>query len=107
MEEQQSAKKEEQPFYPDMLWEGYMYLAFFVFFCIYLIPNTPRSWSFGRYYPIAMITYGAAGVLVGRIAYIVTRKMPWWVKTAIVGILYALVIYYLLTHVHKFSVQPV
>lgn len=105
MENQQPVQNEEQEFKPDMLWEGYIYLAFFVFFCIFLIPNTPKSWSFDRYYPIALITYGAVGIFTGRVAYLITRNMPGWVKAAMVGVLYSLVIYYLVTHIEKFSVH--
>lgn len=105
MEDQQQVQNDQQEFHPDLLWEGFIYLAFFTFFCIYLIPNTPKAWSFDRYYPVAMITYGLAGMLTGRVVYVITRKTPWWVKTAIVGVLYAFVIYYLVTHVDRFSIH--
>jgi len=103
MENQQPQQAEEQSFEPNMLWEGFFYLAFFIFFCIFLIPNTPKAWSFDRYYPIAMITYGTAGIFTGRVAYLITRKMPGWVKTGIMVVLYTLVIYYLVSHYEKFS----
>lgn len=104
MENQKPVQAQEQEYRPEMLWEGFFYLAFFIFFCIYLIPNTPKSWSFDRYYPVAMLSYGTVGVLTGRLAYVVTRRMPAWFKIAIMVVLYTLVVYYLITHYEKFAI---
>jgi branched-subunit amino acid ABC-type transport system permease component len=95
---------EEQEYTPNMFWEGFFYLTFFIFANIVLIPYTPKSWSFGRYYPVAMIIYGAAGLAAGMIAYRLLKNAPNWVKATIVSILYAIIIFYLVDNIERFTI---
>lgn len=95
---------EEQPYNPNMFWQGFYYLSFFVFFCIVLIPNTPKSLSFDRYYPLALISYGLVGLACGMLAYRIMRNTAAWMKFAVVAILYIFLLYYLIDNLHKFAI---
>lgn len=103
MEDKQEELQEEQPFHPNMFWEGFIYLSFFVFFCIVLIPYTPKSLSFDRYYPLALITYGVVGLICGVFAYKLLKNAASWMKFAVVAVLYAIMIYYLIDNMHHFA----
>jgi len=103
MENNQPELKEEQPFHPNMFWEGFFYLSFFVFFCIVLIPYTPKALSFDRYYPLALITYGIVGLISGAIAYKLLKNAASWVKFVVMAILYIVMIYYLIDNMHHFA----
>ncbi len=103
MENKQPEPQEEQVFQPNMFWEGFYYLTFFVFFCIVLIPYTPKALSFDRYYPLALITYGIVGLIFGAIAFKFLKNAPSWLKFTVVAILYAILIYYLVDNMHQFA----
>ena len=103
MENNQPIQEQQEAFEPNMFWEGFFYLSFFIFTNIVLIPYTPKSWSFGRYYPIALITYGAVGVVAGLITFRIVKNAPNWVKFGIMAILYIIMLAYLLTNVHRFT----
>lgn len=104
MEKFDPAQEQEQPFQPNMFWEGFYYLSFFVFFIIVLIPYAPKSITFDQYYPIAMIPFGIAGFLCGAITFRILKNTSSKVKFAVMAILYAVLIYYLLTNIQNFSV---
>jgi uncharacterized membrane protein len=89
---------------PNMFWEGFYYLSFFIFFIIFLIPYAPKTITFDGNYKIAMIPFGIAGVLTGRVAFLLTRNMPSWVKVALMAVVYACLLYYLFTNVGRFTV---
>ncbi len=103
MEDQRPVEQDNQPYEPNMFWEGFYYLSFFIFFNIVLIPYTPKSWSFDRYYPIALITYGFAGVLCGIFAFRLVKNAPGWLKFAIMAVLYGIMLFYLFDNVHRFT----
>ena len=44
MEQLEQNKPQEQEYQPNMFWEGFFYLTFFIFANIVLIPYTPKSW---------------------------------------------------------------
>jgi len=104
MEPKHQDEEKEQEYTPNMFWQGFFYLSFFIFANIVLIPYTPKSWSFGRYYPVAMIFYGGAGLLLGMIAYRLLKDAPGWVKTVIVTTLYAIILYYLMDNIERFTI---
>lgn len=104
MDNNQPKIQEEQKFQPNMFWEGFYYLTFFVFFCIVLIPYTPKALSFDRYYPLALITYGLVGLICGVIAYKILKNAPSWLKFAVVAVLYIVMIYYLIDNMHHFAI---
>lgn len=92
-----------KPYEPNMFWEGYFYLAFFILFNVVVIPNMPKQYTFDRNYPIAMLFYGFAGVLTGIFIFRIVRKMPGYVKFAIIALVYLCIILFLFTHVQNFS----
>lgn len=104
METKHTEPQEEQSFQPNMFWEGFYYLSFFVFFCIVLIPYTPKALSFDRYYPLALITYGLAGLICGAVAFRILKNAPPWMKFSVVAILYIILIYYLIDNMHHFAI---
>ncbi len=104
MENNQPPVTNEQPYIPNMFWEGFYYLSFFTFFIIFLIPYAPEKITFDDNYKIAMIPFGLAGVLTGRIAYLLTRNMPSWVKVTLMAVVYACLLYYLFTNTSRFTV---
>ena len=104
MEQLEQNKPQEQEYQPNMFWEGFFYLTFFIFANIVLIPYTPKSWSFGRFYPIAMITYGLAGLLTGMIMFRLLKNAPNWLKFAVVAVLYAIILYYLVDNIERFMI---
>ncbi len=86
------------------MWDGMYYLSFFIFFILVVIPNLPKALTLNAYYPIAMVIYGALGVFIGIGVYNVIRKAPDAVKWSILIVLYAAVLFQLLTHVDRFMV---
>lgn len=86
------------------LWEGIYYLSFFVFFNLFILPLVPKQYSLNHNFSVAGILYGFAGCIAGIVIYRVVRDMPVWVKSGIIFIVYALVLYQLITHADSFTV---
>lgn len=88
-----------------MFWEGFFYIGFYIFFIMVLIPYLPKSLSFNRYYPVAMVTFGLPGILCGILTYRIVKNMPEWVKITIMGGIFLTIIFYLVTHFDRFTIH--
>lgn len=86
------------------MWEGMYYLSFFIFATLVVIPNLGKDLTFGYYYPIAMIIYGAVGVFIGIGVYRLVRNTPLIIRWGIIIAIYVLVFYQLITHVDRFTI---
>ncbi len=89
---------------PNLFWEGFYFLTFFIFFNIVLIPYAPKSLTFDQYYPVAMIFFGGTGLLVGRGCYLVMKNWPEWTKFTLHAVLYLIILYYLIDNIEKFTI---
>jgi hypothetical protein len=107
MEPVQQQEEQSQEYHPNMFWGGFFYLTFFIFFNIVLIPYTPKKLSFltfDGYYPVAMIIYGLAGLFTGMLMFKLLKNAPNWVKLALVSVLYAIILYYLVDNIERFQI---
>jgi len=107
MEPTHQHEQEEQEYHPNMFWEGFFYLSFFIFANIVLIPYTPKKLSFlsfNGYYPLAMITYGLGGLFAGMLVFRLVKNAPSWVKFTIVAVIYATILYYLVDNIERFMI---
>lgn len=89
---------------PNMFWEGFYFLSFFIFFNIVLIPYAPKSLTFNQYYPIAMIIFGGAGLITGRVCYLIMKNWPQWTKFSLHVVLYGIILFYLVENIQKFTI---
>ena len=51
-----------------------------------------------------MITYGLAGLLTGMIMFRLLKNAPNWLKFAVVAVLYAIILYYLVDNIERFMI---
>ncbi|HAE13733.1 MAG: hypothetical protein H6548_10260 [Chitinophagales bacterium] len=93
----------QRPDWSDM-WEGLYYLSFFIFATLVVIPNLGKTLTFGYDFRIAMIPYGTIGVFAGMGVYRLVRNAPVWLKMGIILLIYAAVMYQLITHVDRFTI---
>lgn len=96
--------QQEQQSNPNMFWEGFYLVSFFIFFIIVLIPAAPKSVTFDRNYDISMITFGLAGLAIGRLAFLVMRNWPEWIKFVLHVGIYGSIMWYLIQNVDKFTI---
>ena len=89
---------------PNLFWEGFFYLSFFVFFDIVVIPYAPKSITFDQYYPLAMILVGGAGQFIGMLAFRIMKNWPSIIKFALFVVMYGIILWYLIENIQKFTV---
>jgi hypothetical protein len=94
----------EQKNDPNMFWEGFYLVSFFIFFIIVGIPAAPKSVTFDGNYDISMITFGLAGLAIGRLSFLIMRNWPEWIKFALHVGIYGSILWYLVNNIDKFTI---
>lgn len=102
--EQSADKAPESRHDPNLFWEGFYFLSFFIFFNVVLIPYAPKSLTLNQYYPVAMLFFGGTGLLVGRGAYLLMKRWPEWTKFLLHCVIYGIILVYLVANIQKFTV---
>lgn len=104
MEPLSNQQDQQQQHNPNLFWEGFFYLSFFVFFDIVVIPYAPKSITFDQYYPLAMVIVGGAGLFVGMLAFRVMKNWPNFIKAGLFVVMYGIILWYLIENINKFTV---
>ncbi|MBC8172287.1 MAG: hypothetical protein H7X71_00150 [Chitinophagales bacterium] len=86
------------------LWEGFIYLSFFIFANLFVLPNMPEQVRF-HYYPVEMLIYGTIGIFSGIAVYRIVKDSAEWLKITIVSVLYGLILIRLIIHWELFTVM--
>jgi hypothetical protein len=93
----------EQKNEPVNFWGPFIYMAFFIFFNLVLLPNAPKKIRMNNY-DIEIILYGMAGIFTGILVYRIIRNTPSWFKFILVAVLYGIILVRLITHWKIFTV---
>jgi hypothetical protein len=88
---------------PVQFWGPFIYLAFFIFFNLVLLPEAPAKIRM-RNYDIEMIVYGAAGIFTGMLIYRIIKNTPTWVKLLLVCAVYGIILIRLIDEWRIFTV---
>lgn len=88
----------------NMFWEGFYLISFFIFFIIVLVPAAPKSLTFDQNYDVSMITFGLAGLGIGRLSFLIMRYWPQWTKFVLHVGIYGAILWYLVENVNKFTI---
>ncbi len=85
------------------LWEGFIYLSFWIFANLFVLPNMPKTLTLNYYYPVSLIIYGTIGVFTGILVFRVIKDNSNLIKIAMLSIMYGLILYQLITHFEAFT----
>lgn len=88
---------------PIEFWGPFIYLTFFIFFNLVLLPNANPAIRLNNY-DIEIIIYGAVGIFVGIFVYRLIKNTPNWFKFIFVAVLYAMILIRLILHWKLFTV---